>query len=260
MRIISKFHDYYDSALSYGADDTLVYLRHTEEISAKNVEDKRIVAALDELGRLKIRTPSNIKKGKHYVNIGINVKALYLCGKRYPIFEVGHSISNYPINMYRDEIDRFSKTEHFSNISDVIKRCTDLTGIDFSTYKGDSEYLWDYRNGRMHRTRIKNSILDTVVTAFNNDKCIDENELLQQYNVPAILMDRATNSIILNPCLNDLGFQKTVDPWTLFQEMSMYVGGVLKRQDAMLCEISDKDRIAQHGFDKWSFRKMPGPG
>ena len=75
MRIISKFHDYYDSALSYGADDTLVYLRHTEEISAKNVEDKRIVAALDELGRLKIRTPSNIKKGKHYVNIGINVKA-----------------------------------------------------------------------------------------------------------------------------------------------------------------------------------------
>jgi hypothetical protein len=47
-----------------------------------------------------------------------------------------------------------------------------------------------------------------------------------------------------------------MDPFTLFQELSMFVGGVLPRNPNPMVEITDdKVKVAKHGFDKWSFRK-----
>ena len=34
MKIISKFKDYYDNVSSHGIDETIVYIRHQEEILA----------------------------------------------------------------------------------------------------------------------------------------------------------------------------------------------------------------------------------
>ena len=56
--------------------------------------------------------------------------------------------------------------------------------------------------------------------------------------------------------LKEIGFAKAVDPYTLFQELSMWIGGVLPRPGADMVEITDQ-KIKAHkaGFDKWSFRK-----
>ena len=39
MRIISKFHDYYDIGLSYGIDKSLVYVRHEQELEKTSVPE-----------------------------------------------------------------------------------------------------------------------------------------------------------------------------------------------------------------------------
>ena len=52
-------------------------------------------------------------------------------------------------------------------------------------------------------------------------------------------------------------FYKVIDAFTAFQEISMFIGGVLGIGEKEIVEIEDKYKIGQHGFDKWSFRKEP---
>lgn len=57
-------------------------------------------------------------------------------------------------------------------------------------------------------------------------------------------------------CLSDIQFSKVMDPHTMFQELSMYVGGVLVKPDKT-SSMTNKEKIASHGMDATSFRKGP---
>jgi hypothetical protein len=57
--------------------------------------------------------------------------------------------------------------------------------------------------------------------------------------------------------LKEIEFYRCRSAHEVFQEISMWVGGVLPKPGAPMVEISDKDRIHKHGFDQWSFRKPP---
>ena len=53
-------------------------------------------------------------------------------------------------------------------------------------------------------------------------------------------------------------FQKRLDPYQAFQELSMFIGGVLPRQGNPMIELTgEKIMLNKHGFDKWTFRKQP---
>jgi hypothetical protein len=58
------------------------------------------------------------------------------------------------------------------------------------------------------------------------------------------------------PDLKKYGFAKALDPYTAYQELSMWVGGVLCGQSPAVVEITDDKTILEgHGFDnKISFR------
>jgi hypothetical protein len=59
--------------------------------------------------------------------------------------------------------------------------------------------------------------------------------------------------------LKSLGFYRAVDVHAAFQELSMWVGGVLPRPGANTVEIlDDVVKAGKHGFDRWSFRRPPG--
>ena len=60
----------------------------------------------------------------------------------------------------------------------------------------------------------------------------------------------------VDPLLKDYSFQKVLDPYTAFQELDAWIGGVLG-QNPQPSEVPDKYKIEQHGFDKHSFRKLP---
>jgi hypothetical protein len=56
--------------------------------------------------------------------------------------------------------------------------------------------------------------------------------------------------------LKDLEFYKTLDAFSVFQEIEMWVGGVLAAAGNPMVQITDdKIKVAKHGFDKFSFRK-----
>ena len=61
----------------------------------------------------------------------------------------------------------------------------------------------------------------------------------------------------INPCLKDLGAVIVSNPFDTFQNIAMYLGGVLGNEAAPMVAIEDKYRIESHGYDKWSFRKRP---
>jgi len=63
-----------------------------------------------------------------------------------------------------------------------------------------------------------------------------------------------------NPQLSRFGFASVFDPWTTYQELAMFVGGVLPRNNGGTVEITD-DKVIRDakGHDNTSF-KMPSPG
>jgi len=89
---------------------------------------------------------------------------------------------------------------------------------------------------------------------YNRDTILN---LHRELHSPIILVtDQKVES---NVNLRELGFPKVMDPYTAFQEISMFIGGVLGNHEKEVTELTEKDRIQQHGFDKWSFRKMREP-
>lgn len=57
-----------------------------------------------------------------------------------------------------------------------------------------------------------------------------------------------------NPNLRASEFFKAVDTYQVYQELSMFIGGILAKSENEMVKISDKDKLLQHGFDKQSFR------
>ena len=102
-------------------------------------------------------------------------------------------------------------------------------------------------------------------------KNYDAKDLFVEYNTPVFVYDgdygrtalttgrsyhRNKDAFIINPLLKDYEFYKVFDTFQAFQEIQMYIGGVLGSKENEIIKISDKDKINQHGFDfKWSFRK-----
>lgn len=62
--------------------------------------------------------------------------------------------------------------------------------------------------------------------------------------------------VLINPaCLGKMGFMKALDPYTAFQELSMWIGGILGGTSPETVRITDdKVLIENHGYDKHSFR------
>ena len=89
--------------------------------------------------------------------------------------------------------------------------------------------------------------------SFSKDEINDIHFLLDSPII--IVKKRGDENIIINPKLKDYRFYKIVDSFTAFQELSMFIGGVMGGKVPKMVEISNEDKIAKHGFDKWSFRK-----
>ena len=72
----------------------------------------------------------------------------------------------------------------------------------------------------------------------------------------SINLDYASHSraLTLNPSLIKLQFQKCMTPVAVYQELEQWIGGVLTNTE-VIPEQSDKNKVAAHGFDSWSFRK-----
>lgn len=237
MYIISKNKDYYDGVVgTVGMDKTLVYERDTEEITDSKLMPKEFRGTRNSGWH-------GVNRENPFLNIGYadidrektkkytdrNFFVIGFCGKLY----LGWKL--------------FYKTQEV-----VYDHLEDVTKVDI---------VYGYEN-------VKNFIRESYWRGNLNDDIeyvlsYNPIDIFRNINAPVFLYDtnrsspRNSDAFIVNPILKDWEFYKVVDSFTAFQEISMFLGGVLGRGEKEIIVVEDKYKIAQHGFDKWSFRKEP---
>lgn len=225
MRIISKFSDYYDSVMKEGQDRSVVYVR-----------EKAIVEVPRKQESILPHVNSSLSVG-YYAALSINNvdrrEFMYLgfCGKIYPVLRIE----------FANEVNCFYSFE------DVKSFCEEK-GIEFRK----SAYRVRNFLGHLDARRIE----DTKYFFEQNTSQLSH--LFHNHNVPCFIYFKDNNGakLELNPNLKDLKFFKVKDTYSCFQDISMYVSGVLKSPENLMVKISDQDKLSKHGFDKWSFKKI----
>lgn len=185
----------------------------------------------------------------------------------------------------RTKITRWQDTYYVSQYAHTFTQYT----IDYCVL-GLCGHMWPMikfmapsdRIPRWDITQVKQVLNKLPVTGYQNDWSVKWSErkcqqflasdfsgfeqLFQRYQVPAFLIRPKCNSddqklpnlvLELNPTLEELHWQHTWDPWKCFQEISMYVGGILGNNEDKIPPVSEADRLAGHGFDQSSFRRQP---
>src|ERR1035437_252778 len=222
MRIISKTRDYYDAVMKMGMDREVVYVRETKEVEL----DRKF--GLDYLC-------SRLCAG-YYTSHSVHFCLLGYCGNIFKVYVVEETFSSslYP---------------HF-------KKSIFYNYEEFKTYMVDNNFagMFDFTNHRWWPGSYQK---------FDEQDTKPLIELFHQHNTPLFLInsknrDGKKQKLTLGPILKDLEFQRQKDPYTAYQDIFQYVAGHLNRPENKMVKISDKDKIAKHGFDKWSFRQK-GP-
>jgi hypothetical protein len=233
VRIISNFHDYYDTALGYGRDPKLVYHRSTRTESLRSVTMPRSFGF------------SSVTAWSDRPRVEAGLWFLAFCGKSYPL-----------LVMTREEAEVRTILRHCWFVDDVEQVLQEFPAA-LGIFQGR-------RRSRLYRpfTRSRASELlseqlsDTVV-----------HEIHRSLGSPIVLLRTAgagyrwspPAEAVVDPVLKDLEFVRVVDPFAAFQEISMYLGGVLGMPEQVHRPIPDDAMRDMKGFDEWSFKTV-SPG
>ena len=242
MYIIAKKKDYYDGvAGTMGIDKTIVYERETIEYEGEDMPKvfrskgyrtyfrERENNPLYRLSNSHIKHEYWKKFPRHsYFLIGF-------CGKLYVGFKL-YSIKD---------------TEEYNNVITTITYDQDYM-IELFESKTFSGHFTDNLNNVLHYNALDwFRELKTPCFVYDQDFGGIDHIDIKYYNY------NAHSKFVINPLLKDYEFYKVFDSFQAFQEIMMFMGGVLGRGEKEIVEVADKYKIAQHGFDKWSFRKEP---
>ena len=249
MLIVSKFHDYYDSAAGFGVDKALVYKRVSESGGFLRLPKLRGAGPTEE---------RHICKDGTHVYIKASKIPLVFCGEvfyRY-IGEVKIATSGF-LGSY---VKTF--THHESK------------GLFSAIYKeyGLSEKTDDRPRWMGSRWEPKDDSITFEEALPNQDlvglsiregtpvwllRTLKYNEKDPYARGIEIGPRDITYVIERDPVLKDLGFFQVKDPFQAYQDIAMFLGGVMGVGDRPMVQLSDKEVHQKHGFDKMSFRKAP---
>ena len=225
MLIISKHKDYYDGVVgTMGVDKSIVFERTTNEIdnSKKIPKPFRKNIRWDDKSKL-IQRFTYKSLDEKYLNASHFI--IGFCGKLYLGFKM--------------EYENPHKRYHNDNLIEF--------SYDVEKFKTHFKPTWSFTD------------FNEFVEYVKNFDCID---IHRELNTPIFVYDTDIfthkNTFIVNPILKEFNFYKVFDSFTAFQEIQMYIGGVLGVGENPTIEVSDKHKITSRGFDyKWSFRKEP---
>lgn len=237
MRIIGG-HDYYDSGLAYGRDDDILFIRDGRVIKGKDaslkwhngstIESRRSWGWGNDSGRHYAKVDGKMQERLHR---GITV---YVANKAF----YGIEVKDYIDGNFHTTFWNFSKFEEY-----VIEHKLKLV----TPQHWDGRWIKDMSVEDRFKPRdisraeldwmIDNRIAIAVGHGDDEDKrewhCNDAKEF----------------------ALKNFHFQRTLDPYTLFQELSMFVGNWPQAGNPMVVITDNKVKAAKHGFDNWSFRR-----
>lgn len=284
MKLISKFHDYYDTALAHGRDDTIVYVRERSDVRLELPSSLLPWEAKDKYGheagpgkaavyethhahfpayahwsdKLPMAGPLCVRLHEAFVVVG---------GQAYPIWlEPGNlsvlleSTKTDPIGSPSEESFRAVLAERHAQMRDRPR--DEQVDIQIRHTERPQEIDGQYQQAR--RQLLAHDFTDLHIeqgapvlllsAPITVSPANRSSQLFDAYN-----RDKKSNAVLIrNPCLKDLGFQRTLDPHTCFQNISQFIGGVMPGRQMPMVQLTDKDMVQKRGFDpKYSFRTRP---
>ncbi len=243
MLIISKHRDYYDGvAGTTGIDKTIVYERHETVIENGNefpkiFNHKNHVFGksyrdnpFQSLSSFKIkREMKKMYQDYNYFIVGFCGK-LYIGWKLYSIIESERKVMT-TITYEFDQIKTLLTSQsYYGNLEDNVKMILNYDILPLFRELNAPVFVYDY----YHFDKSYQDVQKGYIYHNKNDR------------------------FCINPVLKDYDFGKVFDAFQVFQEIQMFLSGVLGSREKDIVVIEDKYKIEQHGFDKkWSFRKPP---
>lgn len=214
-------HDYYDCALRLGIDPTITLLRG----NSGSIEVSRAGGSL--LRRRLVLRPQST----HLTNaVGIGNIAVVFCGKVYRGMLGVHGEARAEGIWAADKARAFVQKDK--------KRSVEVETHWRDTKMTLEEYFAPFESPDVLRNYMIANKISILVEEEPGRR--DEERYFQ-----------------VNPhSLKLIGFAKALDPYTAFQELSMWIGGVLGGTSPEIVKITDdKTLIEGHGFDnRFSFR------
>lgn len=221
MKIASSFKDYYDIGLSYGIDPKCVYQRETQEIDVDGYgsipEFVRLIKANERLDWIISSTTY------HFYDSPVHpdTRVFLFCGKVYVYYKMSEVFITYVPKVFSEYVNLFSKFPE--------------------RYKP--------------RTTKESNRVQTVINDLNAGQSLLD--IHRAANSPIIMIDKHIGRHCiywLNPRLYEYKFQKAVNPYIAFQELSMFMVNVLGIPENPMVPVSDKSKMEGHGFNKYSFK------
>jgi hypothetical protein len=242
MYIIAKKKDYYDGvAGTTGIDKTIVYDRQIIEFEGDDMPDvfkkKSYYTSFRERENNPFYKLGNSHIDKEYFKLYPchSYFIIGFCGKLY----VGWKLYSLDKN-----------TDDYHNVLTSITYDKDLMIKLF-----ESKTYWGHFQDNLNHVLQFDAMnwfreMNTPCFVYDQDygfDHIDMKHYRRNYN----------SKFIINPILKDYEFYKVFDTFQTFQEIMMFISGVLGNKEKDIVVVADKYKIEQHGFDKWSFRKEP---
>lgn len=240
MGIRSPFHDYYDTALAHGSDPSRMFMRNPEKSVLKLDRDGDGV--WDRYSRLAgIADAFELEHGGVYFDACV----VLFCGRVYKALRV-HRMSSPKPNEASERV--------FYDASDARRYLEGLLGQERMKQKRESFLEFDSPLG-------SGTLVERLERYFQQQGSVEMMQWSVENRIAIAVLcigGRFEKSTLqINPSLKHVQFYRLFGPAEAFQELDMFWGGVLAAESRPTPGISDKARIAQHGFDDRSFRKDP---
>jgi hypothetical protein len=254
MRIVGG-RDYYDSALSYGHDPSLVFVRGETLLTAEDATrcglyPSHLPGALTAAGeggdrsasrRREFRRPETAStkrtriRGTEY---SLSFPTVIVAGMRRQGIraEISH--------LFRDAGAQASVTYCWTE-----QQFTQWLGQHHLAYGDSDADLRAYFEPARLQAAAREMVVEHRWTILVHDPGGDWFHVSRAWSRVPWHVDQ--------PVLRHVGFARAVPPHLLFQEIEMWLGGVLAAVGKPLIRVSDTDRAAKHGMDHTSFRRPP---
>lgn len=252
MRIISKFHDYYDSVMVHGQDESCLYLRKTVDYDLRQKNTPALIKDIKDLIDKHSKKPRH-EWGNREQNIWrigtVHTKYseykwdtfnILFCGKLYKGISINRTSKS------RDITHLFSETAYFYD-TESVKAYMEKQSIPNKII----DSIW---------RKKKTKLLDVVNNYFSAITQPDINWMIANKVICVLDKESAdrADTITVNPCLRKMHFYKMFEAYSAFQELDMWVSGTLAYPQNEMVEVADKYKIIGHGFDeKYGFRTRP---
>ncbi|MBK1666580.1 hypothetical protein CKO28_00800 [Rhodovibrio sodomensis] len=251
MRLIGG-HDYYDSALALGRVPDLVFVRNkSADIESKDAEDAGIYQkAIPGMQLRDLRSGRTVPVGPAYrprqqstrVALSATAIAAVVCGVRYQ--GVGLAA----------DVDGTHHAEFFWS-EEALRAWLAELGLAIDRVN----------RGLLGRSETHAATLETYFAPLTLpqpalDFLIARDVAIMTRAIPQRFGAGAVAWSVNHDQLKAIAFYKVLDPFSMMQELSQFVGGVLPRASAPTAEIDDQTRKEKHGFDQYSFRRPPQRG